>query len=360
MALEQREVASGGEGGATVAFAWYDTSANEFVSAERAAEIQAADVRQTIAAAPAFSGTILEAPSYDRPYYTVKDAGGAIGYVAPWQSGQEAGKSWWGPNDAFSRVINPEAGAMVRFLQEDFGIFYAAPPPVQRGIVGDQQGGFLDFVKDTAAAALQGPVFVVGTGYGVSSLAGTLGVQASAAIGGVEGGAVAGLPASAGAGSVGFAPGASLAGIPADLGFDFVPGEPLIPAQASGPLMPPAGMPPAIAESSAQLTEWGLKQISPGVWAQPEIVLQGTNIFSGASSVLERAAGTLGSTLLEAVAKTGAGAAAGRIVQSFLPGMGSATRAGEAIPIQAGAGFPLGAILVLAALGAVAYKAIHK
>jgi hypothetical protein len=62
---------------------------------------------------------------------------------------------------------------------------------------------------------------------------------------------------------------------------------------ASGGAMPAPGMPPAIPETTQQLTEWGLKEVSPGVWSQPAM----PDIQMTAGDWLKYGLGTLGSSL---------------------------------------------------------------
>lgn len=65
-------------------------------------------------------------------------------------------------------------------------------------------------------------------------------------------------------------------------------------AQRRGtPPMPAPGMPPAIPETTQQLTEWGLKEVSPGVWSQPAM----PDIQMSAGDWLKYGLGTLGSSL---------------------------------------------------------------
>ena len=59
------------------------------------------------------------------------------------------------------------------------------------------------------------------------------------------------------------------------------------------PPMPAPGMPPAIPETTQQLTEWGLKEVSPGVWSQPAM----PDIQMSAGDWLKYGLGTLGSSL---------------------------------------------------------------
>lgn len=69
------------------------------------------------------------------------------------------------------------------------------------------------------------------------------------------------------------------------------------------PPMPAPGMPPAIPETTQQLTEWGLKEVSPGVWSQPAF----PDIQMGAGDWLKYGSSLLGNSLGGAAASAASG-----------------------------------------------------